>query len=270
MNYWRVVLGVVLILGVSGAKRSVGAAPDSQEAGLRATAAADSGSGAASSDTAAARLLKSRGAKVLLDPDGRVQGIEARRCSLQDADLAAVAGLKHLTWLEIGWGPVTDVGLVHLKRVTSLERLYLHDLDLTDVAMENLAGLANLEALSLKNTRISGKGLVHVVGLKKLQALNLAGTQVDDAGLAHLAGLPKLETVCLEKTRVTGKGLAHLKKLARLRVLNLKECKVASDDLEQLLPARALKMLYLKGTQVTESRARDFKTRMEGLAVYFH
>ncbi len=65
-------------------------------------------------------------------------------------------------------GPkVTDAGLVHLKGLTSLERLDLHD------------------------TQVSDAGLVNLKGLTSLQTLFLDGNQVTDAGVKELrAALP--------------------------------------------------------------------------------
>ncbi len=64
---------------------------------------------------------------------------------------------------------MTDAGLVHIKRLTSLEVL---DLDLT---------------------HITDAGLVHLKGLTKLRELSLKNTDVTDAGVKELQqALPSL------------------------------------------------------------------------------
>ena len=55
----------------------------------------------------------------------------------------------------------TDVGLVHLKGLTKLQRLVLP-------------------------RQITDAGLAHIKGLTQLQVLNLGGTKITDAGVADL------------------------------------------------------------------------------------
>ena len=83
-----------------------------------------------------------------------------------DADLAHVGNLGRLEELVLIDSPVTDSGLAHLRRSTTLESLYLTG-----------------------GARISDSGLAHLKGLTRLQVLSLMGTAVTDAGLAHLNGL---------------------------------------------------------------------------------
>jgi len=59
---------------------------------------------------------------------------------------------------------VTDAGLVHLKSLTSLQELNLHNTQVTDAGLEYLKGLAVLQFLYLSKTRVT------TAGVKDLQA----------------------------------------------------------------------------------------------------
>jgi len=71
-----------------------------------------------------------------------------------DADLACLANLKTLEWLQIGPRDYTDNGLVHLAGLTNMERLNfggsgLTDEGLTDEGLKHLANMKNLDVLSI-------------------------------------------------------------------------------------------------------------------------
>jgi len=68
-----------------------------------------------------------------------------------DADLACLANLKTLKWLQIGPRDYTDAGLAHL------------------------AGLTNMERLNLGGSRLTGEGLKHLANMKNLDLLFIAG-----------------------------------------------------------------------------------------------
>ena len=78
--------------------------------------------------------------------------------AVSDADLACVARLRNLETLDLGWTPITDTGLVHLR------------------------GLGQLEELSLDGTSITDDGLVHLHGLQSLQKIWLEETKTTNAG----------------------------------------------------------------------------------------
>jgi hypothetical protein len=75
--------------------------------------------------------------------------------------------------------PVSDAGLVHLKGMKKLQRLYLGD------------------------TPVSDAGAVHLKGLTGMQCLDLIGAQVRDTGLAELraAELPNCGALTAEGKR---------------------------------------------------------------------
>ena len=103
---------------------------------------------------------------------GHVVGIGLRSRETQDADLAPLAELPALVWLDLTDTKVTDQGLVHLTGLTRLERLRLDETQVTDA------------------------GLVHLAKLKRLTMVNLYRTQVTEEGVKKLqAALPALEII---------------------------------------------------------------------------
>jgi Leucine-rich repeat (LRR) protein len=55
--------------------------------------------------------------------------------------------------------PLTDAGLVHLKGLTSLQRLTLSGTKVTDAGLVHLKGLTSLKMLSLQKTKVTDAGV---------------------------------------------------------------------------------------------------------------
>ena len=141
---------------------------------------------------------------------------------------------------------VTDAGLIHLKGLMNLERLYLHQTQITDAGLVNLKGLNKLWSLSLSRglsgngelgPKITDTGLVHLKGLTNLKILDLGQTQITDAGLVPLKVLNKLEDLNLTMTKVTDTGLIHLKGLKKLKFLGLALTQVTNAGVANLQKA---------------------------------
>jgi Leucine-rich repeat (LRR) protein len=154
--------------------------------------------GEAQRQTAAVAKLKELGAEVYARPNwlhtllvpgapGDVVGVGLRQPYwYTPEDLAPLADLSELVWID------------------------LQDSNVTDDALVRLASLPNLERLRLDETQITDAGLLHLAGLPKLHTLNLSSTKITDAGLAHLARLPNLKELYIQKTQVTPAGTAKL------------------------------------------------------------
>ena len=68
---------------------------------------------------------------------------------------------------------VTDVGLEHLKGLTSLQGLYLNSPQVTDAGLEHLTGLSCLLTLDLSQTQVTDVGLEHLKGLTSLKEMSI-------------------------------------------------------------------------------------------------
>jgi len=106
--------------------------------------------------------------------------------AIADSQLAPLAELHSLVWLDVVGVPLTDDALIHISRLKHLERLRIDETPITDA------------------------GLIHLTRLPKLHTLNLSSTKITDAGLAHLAKLPNLKELYIQKTQVTPAGTAKL------------------------------------------------------------
>ncbi|MHC4200659.1 MAG: hypothetical protein ACYSU0_11760, partial [Planctomycetota bacterium] len=138
-------------------------------------------------------------------------------------------------WHERG-GFITDRGLAHLGRLAKLRCLHLKDTRLTDEGLARLANFPNLEELVLEgNVRLSDGCIDHLLRLRNLRKLDLRGTQVTAAGIARLKGLPRLEDV----------AFAHYTKRWFWRLM------VTDDDLPYLLDIRGREKLDFTRTRVS-------------------
>ncbi len=110
-----------------------------------------------------------------------------RRTDVRDVDLAALAGIKNLEFLDISRNPA-----------------------ITDTGVAALSGLENLRYLDLTNTGVAGTGLKDRADMKSLYKLMLDDCPVTDESLAAIPRFPKLEELHLGGTKVTDKGLMTL------------------------------------------------------------
>jgi Leucine-rich repeat (LRR) protein len=107
--------------------------------------------------------------------------------SLQDADVASLAGLRHLEWLTLE-GTFTEGGLRFLRNLSNLKHLSIGDLSCTE-----------------------GDHLDHLGRLVKLNDLTLRG-RITDAALRRLAGLPSLWSLrVVTDEPIWPKTVTHLK-----------------------------------------------------------
>jgi Leucine Rich repeat len=131
----------------------------------------------------------------------------------KDSELErALKGLDKLEALWLGGTQVSDDGLRHLRKHTTLQVLDLSGTKVTDACAAELKHLPNLNALYLEDTAITDKCLAELSSFPKLNTMNLVNTAVTDAGLEYLAKRKTLEFVLLNGTKVTAKGLAKLRK----------------------------------------------------------
>jgi Leucine Rich repeats (2 copies)/Leucine Rich repeat len=198
---------------------------------------------------------------------------------VNDAGLACLEGLSNLESLMLrGRNDVTDAGVAHLARMTSLKGLYLENSQITDAGLASVSGLTGLETLNLARTQIGDGGLAHLDGLTRLEKLGLENTGVTDAGLVRFlrgrtmlkalylsdtkigdAALAALESMTnlgwlfLRNTRISGAGLVHLKGLTKLQSLDLYNTHVSDVGLSYLEGLTNLQHLNLDGTKVTDA-----------------
>lgn len=140
-----------------------------------------------------------------------VDASDATGTRLTPADVPLLSQLPRLKRLEIDYvEDLSDEDLVHLKGLTSLERLFLEDTQVSDAGLVHLSGLRNLKYLSLDKTMVTGPGLAHLKELPNLANLYLCYTEVTDEGLEGIRGWTANTTIYLHGTEVSEAGFRKL------------------------------------------------------------
>lgn len=173
-----------------------------------------------------------------------------------DMTLEVVADLPKLTAFKHRSTAVSDYGLEHLTRNTTLESLLLQDFTITDQSGPHLAKLGKLTQLEV--FRCQGFGTEGVLALKGmgLQRLTLRDLpNVDDRALEVLTDLPKLRRLYLhEIASLSDNGLKNLGALKTLEVLDIWSVPQMTDaTLDVIATLPNLKELSIRSTGVTDA-----------------
>jgi len=93
-------------------------------------------------------------------------------CSLQDDDLASLAGLHHLEWLVLA-GAFTEEGLWHLRNLPTVKHLLIRGITCTDGdRLSDIGGVAKFGEMTLSG-RITDKALRRLTGFPSLWSLTV-------------------------------------------------------------------------------------------------
>jgi len=170
-----------------------------------------------------------------------------------DATAEVLAGMPKLTVLKLDETRLSDAGLARLKKLSRLEELYLAKTQITDAGLEHIGQMGRLRRLRLSETKITGSGLAKIADLQELMELDVSRTGVDDASLAVLTKLPKLTRLNLYTTPITDAGLDHLAQMPQLIWLNLDNTRVTDTGLPKLRSLKNLEFLHLGRTVITDA-----------------
>jgi hypothetical protein len=124
---------------------------------------------------------------VVNDAKGHAVKVDFKGTGVTDAELAPIADLPLLEFVNLDSTPISDAGLAHLE------------------------GLKNLKKLSLRQTKITDGGLAHLQKLPSLDELDLEYLPITDAGLAELAPIKTLRKLYVSRSGVTSAGVDALK-----------------------------------------------------------
>ena len=168
-----------------------------------------------------------------------------------DKGMAYVAELTALKRLYIGYmvdAQVTNLGLLHLDKLTSLEELALTGQRMNDAGLAHLRGLPRLKYLFLRGRNFTDRGCVHLKDIPSLRILSFheGVARITDASLVHIAQIPNLESLCLHGMKnITDDGLAHLSKMRSLRKLDISSSQVTDRGLSFLKEIKTLERIDL-------------------------
>lgn len=123
--------------------------------------------------------------------------------------------------LDLASWAITDVGLEPLPELARPQTLWLSNTQVTDMGLVHLAGMTSLNKLDIRgNQGINGSGLTHLVGLSRLTQLDLRNSNMTDAGLIHLIEMKSLTYLDLRYTQITDTAVASLLKMTQLETIH--------------------------------------------------
>ncbi|MHC4639336.1 MAG: leucine-rich repeat domain-containing protein, partial [Planctomycetota bacterium] len=173
-----------------------------------------------------------------------------------DAGLADIAELHSLKGLYFqGRNQVTNAGLRHLAKLTSLEELALVSEQVDDAGLVYLAKLPKLRYLQLLgNSIFSDAGMVHLKDIPNLRILDISVLrQITDEGLANLAGCTQLERINFHWNKnITDKGVSYLATMPSLKMIDLRHAHITDAGLAHLAEIKSLEYLDLPSESVTD------------------
>ena len=152
-----------------------------------------------------------------------------------DKVLALSVQFKELESLELEGDRITDAGLEHLAKLTSLRELRLKANTITNVGLSHLVKLKSLEVLHLEGDHITDAGMAHIARITNLWQLSLDGPLTDD-GLSHLSHMSQLRELGIgDEGRFTDSGLSYLQRMKGLRWLRItRENKYSPEAVRRL------------------------------------
>ena len=173
-----------------------------------------------------------------------------------DATLEVVAALPKLKAFKHRSTAVSDYGMEHLSRNSTLENLLIQDFAITNQSGVHLAKLQKLSQLEI--FRCQGFGSEGVLALKglNLQRLTLRDLPtVDDSALEVLKELPKLRRFYLhEISGISDSGLKNIGALKDLELLDIWSIPQMTDaTLDVIASLPNLKELTIRSTAVTDA-----------------
>jgi internalin A len=141
----------------------------------------------------------------------KLMALDLTTTGVTDAGLASLREVTQLQSLRLP-PAITDAGLVHIAGLRHLTNLELYDTQITDAGLVQLKGSSDLQSLSLSSTKVTDAGLVHLEGLSNLRMLSLDSTAITNVGLGTLKKFTHLEYLGVTDTYVKAAGIKQLRK----------------------------------------------------------
>jgi Leucine-rich repeat (LRR) protein len=163
-------------------------------------------------------------------------------------DVRPLAGCPALRELSLAGSPVTNVSMIGLERIATLETLnFAVCRGITSVT--NLRHCIALRELDLSGTSVTNAGIAGLECIVTLEKLSLAYTNITSvSSLRHSPSLRELNISC---TKVTAAGTTGLDDIGTLQCLRAGGS--AQLDTGMLRRCRSLRQVYLTGPDVTDA-----------------
>lgn len=127
-------------------------------------------------------------------------------------DLSPIRGMVSIKQLTLDQTPIDDAGIAPVSTLPHLTYLYLASTRVTDSGLSSIGELRDLRGLRLSMTGIGDQGLTRLAGLDKLKGLAIQGTRVTEEGITRLAGLKSCSQLTVSKKTLSDAGLAAAKR----------------------------------------------------------
>ncbi len=179
-----------------------------------------------------------------------------------DEELAYLLDLPNLKILHLWGTPVTDAGMIHVGKVTSMESLSLNE-GVGEEGLSHLKNLTKLKDISIHNPAVSDESMQILVNFKHLEIMHLNYAQISNEGLACLKDMKKLKQLYVFSRQITNDGLVHLKDLEHLEYLSL-SLTITETGLEHLSNLGSLQNIRIDVNTLTP-RGLELLSRMKSL-----
>ena len=184
----------------------------------------------------------------------RTDGAVAMQQShIDDRTLLKLSELRGLRWLALTGTGISDLGMVPLSKLLTIERLWLSQTQITNAGLKQLASMSSLTHLSIEATPTSDHGLAFLVGLPKLRSLSLGSPLFTSAGLRQLQQARSIEHLYLDRLPVDDSVLAAIAELRQIRTLSLRQTAITDEGLGYLKRLQKIKELRLDGCRLSDA-----------------
>jgi Leucine-rich repeat (LRR) protein len=164
-------------------------------------------------------------------------------------DVRSLAGCRALKELRLTKSPVTDMGIIGLERIATLEVLNLaHCSHITSVT--SLRHCTALRELILDGTSVTDAGIAGLECIVTLTKLSLGYCDLITS-VSSLRHSPSLRELNISNTRVTAAGTTGLDEIGTLQCL--KAARWAQFDASTLCHCRSLREVDLSDSAVTDA-----------------
>lgn len=143
--------------------------------------------------------------------------------------------------------------LAYASHFKSLKEIVADRSDVTDIGLMKLINLESLQAISTMHCDVNGSCLQSLSKLPKLHALDLWGTHIAEANFKYLPSLKVLDYLNLNQTRLTAVEAREIGKCISLKQLFLAyDVSVNNSMVSSFLPLKNLEKLDLRQTSIDD------------------
>ena len=188
---------------------------------------------------------------LVIGEHSELRQLELRQQDLTAHDLAPLARLRSLEWLDLSETNIGDDAAAQLSSFPKLKILSLSKTRIGDKGAAEIARNRSLNWLRLDSTLVGNQSALEISKLKSLERLMLNNTKLTDVGLSHLANLPELQLLQIGGTQVTGSGFASFPADCKLTKINMRDCPVSDEGTLAIGRFRQLIDVYLGSAEPT-------------------